>query len=448
MKIALSITKDYCPHWDAWSGIREIIQNAQDAAEDGHPMEITHSARTNKLIVKNKDVVLDTRVLLLGGTMGKASTARGQHREGLKIGCLALVRLSCAVTIYSGDEVWRPEIEASEQFAGQQVLVVNTRKLQNSREDFTVEVENITKEVWQAIEKRFLFIKKPSPNDVIDTAGGMVLTHDDYKGSIFSRGIYVCNVPDLECGYDLTYLQLDRDRKVVDSWDLRFKLAGLWNDAVEKDPEQHTAHVYAMAKNGKEETRALKSFGSAALAKALRKELEREHGEGAIPVASVQEAQQVEEMGAKAVVVDKGFKELLEKDGQTMQAMVEAKRRGVKIRFLPSDLTSLEENRLTEVVARFADLANVVVVEFNDANVLGQYDAEAKQCLLSRAALAKDVRELARMTIAQESLRSERSVEDVCLDALYPVKTPKAAPPSKPVLGGPYDDDDHFGIPV
>lgn len=437
-KIALSITENYCPHWDAWSGVREIVQNAIDAHEDGHEMEITHSARSNKLTVKNTSVVLDTRVLLLGGTMGKSDAARGQYREGLKIGCLALVRLHCPVTIYSGDEVWRPDIEPSDTFAGQKVLVINTRKLQNTREDFTVEVENISKEVWQAIEKRFLFIKKPSPNATLVTHEGTVLLQDDYKGYIYSRGIYVTTVPDLDCGYDLAHLKLDRDRKVVDSWDLRYRLAELWGSAVEKDPERHTAHVYAMAKSGKEETRAMRSFGSATLAKALRKELEKEHGEGAVPVCSILEAQKAEEMGVKAVLVDAGFKELLEKDGQTMQAMIESRRRGVKQRFLLSDLTSTEEAAVKGIVGRFADLSNVVVVEFNDPNLMGQFEAEAKQLQFSRVALSKDPRELARMAAAQEALRCGRQTEEVLLDALYPVKS----------VPEPETRDDHFGIPI
>ena len=420
MKIPISITETYCPDWKLWHGIRELVQNAIDADDDGYKMEIKHHG--NKLTLTNRGVVLDTRVLLLGGTQGKSATARGKHREGLKIGLLALKRAGCDVNIYSGDEVWRPEIEASEQFAGQRVLVVTTRKLKTPREDFVVEVEGINKDVWTALTKRFLFIKKPNPDQTVEIPDGVILLDPDYRGCIFSRGIYVAEMAGLAQGYDLNSLELDRDRQVVQMWDFRWHLANAWDVAVQKHPLRCAKQVYSMAQSGSEEMQALRHYGSGTLARLMREALEDEHGEGAVPVSSLGEAQEVEELGGKAVVVDASFRELLEKDGKTTESMKEARRKGIKRRLGPGDIPETARVALLDVVGRVAKLTEVVVVEYNDPSVLGQYNTEDRLLQFSLSALAQPAKDLLRMAVAQVAIHRGKSVEEVYLDLLYPAE--------------------------
>ncbi len=418
-KIALSVTADYCPSWGAWEFIREVVQNAADAHDDGCKMTVKHSGDT--LTISNANVVMDTRILLLGGTMGKSPTARGMFKEGLKIGILAAVRNGLNVAIYNGAEVWRPAIEMSEQFAGQRVLVIHTHKLRIPREDFTVEIEGINKEVWTALEKRFLFLKVPPSHETIPVEGGTILLNDAYKGSIFCRGIYVCTIPDMVCGYDIPTLQLDRDRKVVDSWNLKRQLSDLWNTAIATSPERHSDRVYQMVKSGSDEVAHLRYYATKEMATALRAELEKEYGEGVLPVSNMKEAQEVEELGLKPVVVDSAFKELLERDGQTTATRKEAQRKGIKRRFASGELSLDERSALITVVGRVVDLAHVVIVEFNDTALLGQFNPESQQLQFTRGALALQPRGLLRMAVTQEALRTGVDAETIYLGLLYPL---------------------------
>ena len=428
MTIALSITENYCPTWKHWEAVREIGQNAADADDEGYKMTVVH--RGTKLTFTNAGVVLDPRILLLGGTMGKSENARGKYREGLKISLLALRRLGCAVTIYTGDEMWRPEIEPSEQFAGEKILVIHTRKLRIPREDFIVEIQGIEKEVWGALKKRFLFLQKPDPTEVISTDQGDILLNETYRGCLFSRGIYVCTVPKLDQGYDLKYLQLDRDRQVVDSWDLRYKLADLWAVASVQHADRAIPKIYKMAQAGDtEELQALKHFGSASLAARLRTELEKEYGIGVVPVSGMGDAQEVESLGAKAVVVDRAFQDLLEKDGNTIAKTKETQRRGIRARIGPTGLDATERAVLNEVIGKVVDLNAVQIVEYNDPETKGHYDAESRVLQFSRAALALPKRDLMKMAVAQASLYTGKEGDTIYLDLLFPEEPEHVATP-------------------
>ena len=58
---------------------------------------------------------------------------------------------------------------------------------------------------------------------------GRALLDPKYKGNIYVKGLYVCNRDFLEYGYDLApdLLKLDRDRSLVDSFDLQYALGKL-----------------------------------------------------------------------------------------------------------------------------------------------------------------------------------------------------------------------------
>ena len=69
-KIQLTIATEYVKGWSAWEGIREIVQNALDADQDGYAMSVTHSG--TMLRVMSQDARLKVDVWLMGVT-GKAA---------------------------------------------------------------------------------------------------------------------------------------------------------------------------------------------------------------------------------------------------------------------------------------------------------------------------------------------------------------------------------------
>ena len=229
MKVQLSLSTQYVPEWDAFAAVREVVQNGLDGETDGYKLSVEHSGTT--LRVSNVGAKLDTKVWLLGQS-GKRDGGdyRGQHGEGLKLACLVLARRGHDVKIVNGDESWTPKIEASDQFAGAEVLTIYTHKRQNDSGAFTVEIGNITKEAWTLMKERFLFLNKPEK--AIDTNYANVLMDEKFKGQVFVKGIWVQTNPDFRYGYDFKSIQTDRDRRMVSSWDMKYYAAKALEEAM------------------------------------------------------------------------------------------------------------------------------------------------------------------------------------------------------------------------
>jgi hypothetical protein len=419
-RIPLTIDPGYCEAWGYPEGIRELIQNAKDGEEfDGCPMHIEHLPRTSKLVISNKGAkIAPSTLLLLGRTSKQGGVQRGKFGEGFVLGVLALIRAEHPVTIYNGDEVWRAEIATPDEghpFEGQKLLVFNTRKLPSPRDAFTIEVENVSKEVWAETRKLFLFVAPPKPSEIAKVHGNTVLFGTEYSGMVFARGIYVNRVPDLEFGYDLENLQLDRDRRLVDEYDLRWKLGELWNEAHSQDPEKSAARIYRMAKESKSEVKSLQHRADDRLVKALREEFEKEHGVGTVAVESMSDSKELEQLGARTAVVSKTLHELLERSG-AMVAEVKRKLKGtLKVTHAWRELTAAERTTCLDWVERVA--RTYVIVTFNDPKLTCRL-LDDDQVAISRWFLSAGRRHLLRAVAGLEAMRCKRSVDDVWLDAL------------------------------
>ena len=138
--VALSLTEDYCPSWGVWEGVRELIQNVHDGAlesggtswsetgEDsfasGEAATITYDRARQRLVLINRSVGLQRRVLLLGSSQKSDSLhAIGQFGEGMKVGNLALLREGRRVEMLTGDEHWHWTRRVDDAF-GVRVLTV------------------------------------------------------------------------------------------------------------------------------------------------------------------------------------------------------------------------------------------------------------------------------------------------------------------------------------
>ena len=127
--IALSLTEDYAPSWGVWEGVRELVQNWHDgclrnsgqvdswtalggdafvAVANGKEVGVlSYDAAKEELQLVNRDVGLARRVLLLGSShKADSSHAIGQFGEGMKVGCLALLREGRHVEMSTRDEHW------------------------------------------------------------------------------------------------------------------------------------------------------------------------------------------------------------------------------------------------------------------------------------------------------------------------------------------------------
>ena len=426
-KIPLTIDPQYYSDWKWYEGVREIIQNAKDADEyDFAPMKVEHFPRTNRLVISSSGVTLEARMLLLlGATSKRDSAQRGQFGEGFALGCLALVRAGHPVTVYNGDEVWRPTISRPDEghpFEGDDLLVFTTRKLREHRDAFSVEIENVNKEVWDITKKLFLFLSPPLEGGTVAVDGGRVLTDEEYRGKIFVKGIFVSTLDKIECGYDLDCVKIDHDRHVIADWDLRWKLAELLSAAHKQDPAAFADRIYEMAKTDKSDVKSLSYHADASLLQSLRDSFTKEHGEKAVPVRTTRESRELEELGATPVIANDTLRELLEKTGLTAASVTEELKTGVKQNYSWTDLTPIEQTICTGLVERITK--DYSIVDFNDKDVTCQalpspVEGEKGALGISRHVLAFESRRLTEELAAKEATRRGIYEREIYLDMLF-----------------------------
>ena len=376
MKIQLTIKTSYLPKWGTYEGIRELVQNARDAEVEHHaPMTIDW--RNNVLRIENTGTTLPLKALLLGHTtkLGRSDTI-GQFGEGLKLGILALVRDGIAVKIRNGGEVWIPCIERSAQF-DEDVLAFDVQKGRLHKERVRVEIA-CSKDAWESIRDRFLFVSKPKQGEVVETNYGSILTADKYRGHVFVKGIYVQTDKALQFGYDLRDASLDRDRKMVEYWNLKSMTKNILVEAINKAPTLMRSFFGVLGTVTPETEWIEGSDVSEEAAKVVSDAFLAEHGQDAIPVETMAESADIEHLGKRGIVVPKPLRAVLSATIGDMDRVKEDLRKEVAKTYSWHEMTESEKDNLTSAIAlvnevEAVSLEDVIVVDFRSDNMMGQY---------------------------------------------------------------------------
>lgn len=403
MKIELTIKTDYLPGWGVWQGLRELVQNARDAElELGAPMTVDWHNDTVR--IENDGATLPHEALLLGHTtkVGREELI-GRFGEGLKLGILALVRAGMPVKIRSGSEVWVPTIQRSEKFNAD-VLVFDIQGGRKSENRVRVEVQGISKETWEGAMWKFRFLTKEPESASVVTDSGALLLGEKMKGHVFMKGIYVTTDPKLEYGYDLARGELDRDRKMVDQYDLMFRQRDILAHANAKRPDLISGFVAALEKNAPD----VRGFDTYAyvpsdVKEAVVLDFKTKHGKDAVPVRTLSESKDLDHLGKKGVVVGEALANVLSMP--TAAQVKEALREETTARYGWSDLTEEERRNLTEAIDLInlsgvakASLDHIDVVDFRSPDLLGLF--KDGRTLLSRQRLSD--RNVSLMTLVHE----------------------------------------------
>jgi hypothetical protein len=235
--VPLSLTETYCESWGTWEGVRELIQNVHDGAleaggtkwaSDGGDAfacrdsttnelvaSVTYDAVRKRLVLTNRSVGLQRRVLLLGASHKADSIhAIGQFGEGMKVGALALLREGRSVEMLTSDERWRwtrrmddafgvrvLTVEVSERATAATLLLDGDHALtadgvsppaaaaaaaHGAHDDTVVLVEPISPEEWATYASRFLFLT-PAADSFRSQELGELLLDEALRGMLYVR---------------------------------------------------------------------------------------------------------------------------------------------------------------------------------------------------------------------------------------------------------------------
>lgn len=321
-KFELSLAKNYVADWNYVDAVREIFQNALDQQHlsEDNDMFIDYDKEEEVLRIGNKTSVLDKRSLLLGATTKDDDDGLiGQFGEGYKIATLVLTREEHKVVFYNygAKEIWRPRFVRSTRYGGEDILTFFTEKksIWNKvpNNHLVVEINNITGEQYEKIKESNLHLQ--DVGDVYETKQGRILREDRYKGQVYVNGLFVCDYKDYEFGYDFKpkYLELDRDRKLVSDFSLRWLSSGMWNQV--KDDSLRGVILDLIAE-GSADVEFITSngfggaMGSENMANEAYLQFREEHGTRAVPVSNNEELELVKRE-YKAVMVNDTHKNLI-----------------------------------------------------------------------------------------------------------------------------------------
>ena len=397
MKIELSIDSKYFPEWGVYEGIRELLSNMKDAESQlAAPATCTYRKETQTLVLTNEGTTLPHEALLLGATTKRdRSDLIGRFGEGLKGGVLALVRAGNKVKIRSGSEVWTPSIQRSEKFSAD-VLVFEIEKGRQERERVQVEVSGISQEDWDAMANCFLFLMKQSKLDKIkiSTSNGGLLVDPAFFGRVYVKGVFVGTDPKLHFGYDFWNASLDRDRKMVEKYDLQYRCQAIWQEALNKRPDLIQSFLGLLERNASD-VDGLSDWSAQNLSEATKKEALKvfrdRHGNDAVPVETLADSKDIEHLGKKGVVVSKPLRYVIETLTGNVNAVKENLRHEVVRNYSWGELEDSEKANLESAIALISavepvDLSMIDIVDCRDAKILGLY----KDCrvLLTKKMLA------------------------------------------------------------
>jgi predicted aspartyl protease len=399
-RIELSIDAKYLEgSWGAFEGVRELVQNGKDAeVEHNAPLEITHYAKGGQLRIENQGVTLGYEALLMGHT-SKADRQDliGKWGEGLKVGTLALLRDGYQVKIRTGSEVWVPAIERSEKFQAD-VLVFDIRTGRKHQDRVRVEVSPIDSGDWKRWKRLFLFVKRPPKDQVIDTGyHGELLLEPERAGVIYVKGIATERRTDFRYGYNLKHVEIDRDRRMVKKEEVDYFVAAIWNSAVTAKPGLATQLSELLADRSPEIDGML-WYANKNVQEGVAKEFKKEHGDKALPAATMADNAKLEHYGRKGVVVPRVMQKVLEGFFGTTEKNLDELKKAAQKRYSWHELTDTEQEHLQWALGTIYPACEEVsldlleIVDFTDEEAIeGQWDPDTRRILLAKSLLTSPV---------------------------------------------------------
>lgn len=376
-KYELSISTDYVPDWTYVEAIREIFQNALDneIANPENKMGFNYDEENQRLTVSNKTSVLNPESLLLGSsTKRDDKDTIGKHGEGYKIAFMVLLREGKDIKVYNygAREIWETRLVKAKRYNNRLVptIFINKQAIWNKvpNSDLTITIDNITPEEYSELVNKNLHLRD-NVNYFEVPENGRILIDKEEKGNIYVKGLFVCKNKDIEYGYDFepTLIELDRDRKLVDTFNIAWQSSAMWRYAFAKDFKRD--EMIRMIKEGKEDTKYIKqrtwTFNSGTvegntieelLADELAKDFLENHGENSIPVKDNRELTLVNQSKAKPVLVNEVVSEYI-RQSTAVRVMEVPQEETLREQFQKL-LDDIESKLTDEEVERFTQLIN------------------------------------------------------------------------------------------
>lgn len=329
-KFELSISTGYVPDWGIVEAFRELYQNAIDN-ETINPENkasfsfVQEDEKTGTVRITNKTSVLTKESLLLGSTT-KANDENtiGKHGEGYKIAFMVLLRNGKKIKVYnsSAKEMWEVRLVKSRKYNGQLVTTVFVQKdavwKKKTDDNLTIEVSGITPEEYAEVVDKNLHLHEYKSVAVGEY--GEILLDESEAGRVYVEGLYVCESKGFKYGYNLkaSRINLDRDRKLVDSFHLEWETSGMWVKLSSENAEYKESFAQLVSEHTRDVSKSANNdcftYTAAEAYEAVYEKFLRENGSNAVPVTDNLKYEEVKRSsGYRPVIVSEDIATMIHK---------------------------------------------------------------------------------------------------------------------------------------
>ena len=167
-----------------------------------------------------------------------------------------------------------------------------------------IEISGISPEEYEKVTNSNLHLQ--GDYQKIETMYGDILEEPEHKGRIFVGGLYICEEPRLDIGVDFKpcYVRLERDRSMVNSFDVRWYASKMIEDAQDAELLKKSIDSYS---------------GQYILCECVPEDLKNEiaedfineYGVKAAPVTDQKDMEALKKRGYKPVIVSEAKKKVI-----------------------------------------------------------------------------------------------------------------------------------------
>lgn len=314
-KYEMPISIDYVPEWNVVDAVREIFQNALDNETETPENVMSVKYEDETLSIGNKTSVLELDSLLLGSS-SKRDDERliGKHGEGYKLAIMVLLREGKTFDVinYGKREKWETKLVKSRRYNNKvipQVIIEKEnifKKIPDN--DLIFSIGNITDDDYREIVEKNLHLQDYKP--LATTSLGEILEGERYVNKIYVNGLYVCDSKGMDFGYNIKpkYVKLDRDRRLVDDFDLVWCTSKMW---LENPGDGLMDLIFGGAKDVKYVNSVRYCYAKGNLSDDVLDRFMSDNGEGSVPVVDTAELERVKGGSQKPVIVNEVIGDIL-----------------------------------------------------------------------------------------------------------------------------------------
>ena len=216
----ITISPNYVSNWGVKEAIREILQNAIDAETNGYEKEINYDEVSQTLDVCSKNIELSAKDLILGcSSKTDQDDMIGKYGEGFKLALVVLLRKGYNVSIHNGSKEWIPSFKMSETFNTQ---ILNIEEEDSTGDYLNFSISPVDRQLYNTLLDYFPCIDNQF-GKVVECDNGQILLDKKFKGKMYVEGLYIQTDDNFKYGYNFNsdVVELDRDRKAINYYDLR-----------------------------------------------------------------------------------------------------------------------------------------------------------------------------------------------------------------------------------